>query len=294
MPPALHVADTCGCGTDLVVVDCTEMQDNEPYFELAPQDNESTLITEALAEQHASTPPTLEVQEEEDKPSSLVVAQMTSWLVILFAYSTISKIALKLVDCREIGNHRVAYYAPEYECFSGYNGWQYLLFPFIAAVCLFPGIVVLVTRYLGKESSKPAQSFQPRFWWFEGILMLRRLILTIFSVAPFSEDLRQALLTCGCIVILLIHTQWQPFSENRVNLCESLLLGLLVMISSLSILASHEVTTATLTPPAIHLSFQVDSSMTNDVISVLVLLPVPIVLFLIPWRYFRLALLAVP
>ena len=120
--------------------------------------------------------------------------------------------------------------------------------------------------------------------------MLRRLILTLFSVAPFSEDLRQGLLTCGCTVILLIHTQWQPFSENRVNLCESLLLGLLVMISSLSILASHEVTTAMLIPPAIHLSFQVDSSTTNDVISVLVLLPVPIMLFLIPWRYFRLTL----
>merc|ERR1712166_686954 len=154
------------------------------------------------------------------------------------------------------------------ECFSGYNGWQYLLFPFIAAVCLFPGIVVLVTRYLGKESAKPAQSFQPKFWWFEGILMLRRLILTFFSVAPFSEDLRQGLLTCGCTVVLLVHMQWQPFNENRVNLCESLLLGILVMISSLSILASHEV----------------DSSATNDVISVLVLLPVPIVLFLIPWR----------
>ena len=109
-------------------------------------------------------------------------------------------------------------------------------------------------------------------------------------MAPFSEDLRQGLLTCGCIATLLVHMQWQPFNKNRVNLCESLLLGLLAIISMLSFLALHEVNNATLIPPAIRLSFQVDASTTNDIISVLVLLPVPIVLFLIPWRYFRLAL----
>jgi hypothetical protein len=127
----------------------------------------------------------------------------------------------------------LAYYAPAYECYSSYNGWQYGVFLLVAAVCCFPFVVMLVVKY--DKSSKLARPFSTKFCLYEGVLMFRRLILIATYVSlPVSNEVRQGVLTCGCILFQLIHMQCQPFKDDQVNLCETILLTLLVVIATLS------------------------------------------------------------
>ena len=191
--------------------------------------------------------PVTEVDRPPEQPSigqptdSLHIAQTSLWLVVLFEYSTVSQVALKLVACRTFGDQWLAYYAPAYECYSSYNGWQYGAFLLVAAVCLFPVAVVVVTKQ--NKSSKLVQAFNRKFGWYEGVLMARRLILIAISISlPVSTELRQGLLICGCILATVIHIQCQPFKDERVNLCETILLTFLSVIAALSfVVAGREV-----------------------------------------------------
>ena len=155
----------------------------------------------------------------------------------LFQYSTIALVSLRLVDCQQFDQTLRAYYAPAYKCFSDYDpSWRYFVFVLVAAVVLFPGCVVFVAwkTMIADKPSFLTLPYTPRFWWYEGHLMFRRLVLIIFSVVPISNGTRQGLMICGCVVILCLHMQWRPFKDERVNTCETLMLVLLTMIAGLS------------------------------------------------------------
>ena len=164
------------------------------------------------------------------------------WLVLLFVYCPVSLVALQLLDCRKIGEHYLAFYATEYHCFSSYHGLQYLLFVLVLCVVLFPGLVVLDIwnhRRAGTDTNL-TYPFKEDFWWWEGMLMGRRLVLIVLSVLPISIVDRQALLTCACITICVIQVQCHPFLAERVNICEATVLFCLALISVLTSL-QHQV-----------------------------------------------------
>ena len=182
------------------------------------------------------------------KEDSQVVQQIwkeTVWLTALFTYSTVSDVALKLVDCIEIEQDYLLFHATSYKCFSSYHGLEYLVFLLVLLVLLFPLLVVVVTRKryleLKAENEAVAGVFKDTFWWWEGMLMARRLVLVILSVLPISLVERQALLACTCIVNLAAHLFCLPFNHDRVNTCESLILFVLSLISVVSML-KHQVT----------------------------------------------------
>ena len=184
-------------------------------------------------------------QPLDKRTNALRTSKTTLWLVVLFQYSSVSQAALKLVACRTFGEQKLAYYAPVYECFSSYNGWEYGVFVLVASVCCFPVVVVYVAIRDGEsnEPSKLTQSFRDDFQWYEGVLMFRRLILIGISFTVqvlVSNELRQGLLICGCISALYVQIQCQPFKDPRVNLCESTLLTLLVVIAALSFVVSNQ------------------------------------------------------
>ena len=204
------------------------------------QDSGSSNINEQLPLTEVDGSPE---QPNKSKPNDLLhVAQTSLWLVTLFEYSTVSQVALKLVACRTLGDERLSYYAPVYKCYSSYKGWEYAAFLLVAAVCLFPVAAVFVTKQ--NKSSMLAQAFNNKFYWYEGVLMSRRLILIAISFSlPVSNQLRQGLIGCGCILITVAHIQFQPFRDARVNLCETILLTLLSVIAVLSMVAGQEVST---------------------------------------------------
>ena len=180
-----------------------------------------------------------------DEPVTPVASKIWKdllWLVLLFIYSPVSLVTLQLLDCRKIGEHYLAYYATEYHCFSSYHGLQYLLFVLVLCVVLFPGLVVLDIwnhRRAGTDT-KLTYPFKEDFWWWEGMLMGRRLVLIVLSVLPISIVDRQALLTCACVMVLSLQVHCRPFLAERVNICESTVLFCLALISVLTTL-QHQV-----------------------------------------------------
>jgi hypothetical protein len=177
-----------------------------------------------------------------DEPVASKIWKDMMWLVLLFVYSPVSLVALQLLDCRKIGEHYLAYYATEYHCFSSYHGLQYLLFVLVLCVVLFPGLVVLDIwnhRRAGTDT-KLTYPFKEDFWWWEGMLMGRRLVLIVLSVLPISITVRQALLTCACIMVLSLQVHCWPFHSQSVNICESTVLFCLALISVLTML-QHQV-----------------------------------------------------
>ena len=168
--------------------------------------------------------------------------KLTLWLVLLFVYSTLTRVSLELVDCQRIGSTYLSYFATTYECFSDYRGWQYALFLLVFAVVVFPGVVTWHTRRESRagKTVRLAEPFKPEFCWWEGMLMTRRLVLTVISVLPIPLIQRQAMLACMCVVLAVIQTRCLPFKSSDVNDCESILMLFLAIISVLSML-KHQV-----------------------------------------------------
>ena len=140
--------------------------------------NSESLAGSEQKQQISALCETADVSDEDAQPETLSAAARiqiwkdTLWLATLFAYSTISETAIKLCTCRQIGNEYLAFYATEYECFDGYNGWQYPLFILLVGVVLFPFWVVLNTwNHVKAELPSPlAAPFKREWWWWEGPL----------------------------------------------------------------------------------------------------------------------------
>ena len=170
--------------------------------------------------------------------------KLTLWLVLLFVYSTATKVSLELIDCQKIGSNYLSYFAPTYECFSDYGGYQYVVFVLVFAVVIFPGVVTRYTWWQSRaglwETVPLSEPFKTEYCWWEGMLMTRRLVLTACSVLPITLIYRQAMMACICVAVLSIQTYCLPFKSSSVNLCESILMLFLAIISILSML-KHQV-----------------------------------------------------
>ena len=216
--------------------------------------------------------------------SKMRIWKLTLWLVLLFVYSTLTRASLELVACQRIGSKYLSYFATTYECFSDYGGWQYVLFLLVFAVTVFPGVVTWHTwRELraGKTAELLSEPFKPEFCWWEGMLMTRRLVLTVISVLPITLIQRQAMLACMCVVLAVIQTRCLPFKSSDVNDCESILMLFLAIISVLSML-KHQVIPFTMR--CIHTSLQVDDAAMKGCIIALTVLPVLVAACFVPWR----------
>lgn len=168
--------------------------------------------------------------------------QTMLWLAALFVYSPVSKTILKMVDCRTIGGTRLLYYAPTYKCYSGYGPWQYLVFFCLAAVLMFPGLVVF-RAWRNKQHSllcKLAQPYMSEYWFWGGVQAFRKLILILVSIIGWVtiQD-RRSLLACACVALLVLHVIYKPYVSMRVNRCETVQLLCLSMIAILSMLSDQ-------------------------------------------------------
>lgn len=203
---------------------------------------------------------------EEDPRKSFRIWRAMLWLVALFVYTSVSEVFIKLLSCREFGEIWLSYYAPQYHCFDDYHGWQYFLCFVVLLILAFPAVIVANTwrherevqadklKVAAKsiqidEDEAPkqrlslrrylAQPFTTPCWWWEGVLMFRRLMLVIFSVLPIDLVQRQALITIGCISIFGLHVYFLPFSNPGVNMCESTMLFILTIIAVLEMLKNQ-------------------------------------------------------
>merc|ERR1712190_686112 len=86
-------------------------------------------------------------------------------------------------------------------------------------------------------------SYRTRCWYYESVMMARRIVLLLVYAFPKSQQLLlRGIISFMCTVILAIHVTVQPFLEPINNYLETALLLLLCLISTLSTINGQGVT----------------------------------------------------
>ena len=121
-----------------------------------------------------------------------------------------------------------------------------LLLP-LAAV--FPILLLFVARQHDSEnvntsfaviSHQLRAAFQPSCWYYEAVLMFRRLLLATFATFVLDSSTSAFLLFATCSVFLLVHMSLLPFASQAVNRAESLMLWLLLLLSAVNVRFDHD------------------------------------------------------
>ena len=109
-------------------------------------------------------------------------------------------------------------------------------------------------------------AYRPRCYYYEEILMARRIVLLLVYAFPKAEQvLLRGIISFLCTIILAIHVKTQPFINPLNNWLETALLLLLCLVSTLSTISSETSTEAI--------------SITISILSALPLLPLPFLAF---------------
>ena len=196
------------------------------------------------------------------------------------------------------------WYAGEYEC---YNWWQIPFMILFVAILLFPFYIVVrlwtlkqdTMEYWNKKTglksirtielnpdkvahkrhrlySAFSSSYTNNCWWYESIMIGRRIVLISVYAFPKSDLLLlKCMLTFICGIIFGIHINYKPFKHKVNNYLESLLLVILFFISSLSTAATYQT---------------YSNQDIGDIIETLILICSILPLFPLPfliWRYWK-------
>eukprot|EP01083_Nonionella_stella_P284525 968693_1 len=204
-----------------------------------------------------------DMQKEVRKQNSLNFAQklrqnasQAAWNVFLISYITLCQSCINLFNCATVGDTRYLWYSGENECWVG--GVNRLIqsisvFTF-GLLCLFPIYIVfrlhkLSAHYknkhhLAKEEINDLRmkhavflaSYKSDCWYYEAVLMLRRIaLLLVYAFPKQRQILLRTIVSFMCTIILVIHVKLSPFVEPVNNHLETVLLLLLCLVSTLSI-----------------------------------------------------------
>ena len=87
-------------------------------------------------------------------------------------------------------------------------------------------------KYDTTKSSGICTFAKKRDLCWEGVINFRRMLMILLFTFINDSVIRQICLSVACFVILLIHMNFRPFSENTPNMVESVSLPLLLIISN--------------------------------------------------------------
>ncbi|KAL7752520.1 hypothetical protein RI367_002054 [Sorochytrium milnesiophthora] len=166
---------------------------------------------------------------------------------LLWAYIMFAKTAFNLISCTQIGNVYVLVRAPDIICGSPEHqpyqalGWVVIVtfvtgFPFI---CI--GLLLYARKRLQTQPNYPLvkelyKSYQPSLWYYEIVLTIRKLCLTLIDVFSTQTQVQHGVsLNIFFFFILVIQYITQPFTNRLFNRAEDFLLMLLLLIAGLSL-----------------------------------------------------------
>ena len=186
--------------------------------------------------------------------------------VFLFIIGKVLDTLLKMMSCQSVGTQSVHFYFGFEDCYQATFFVSIFMLMFIA---LSFGAVFLFARKLTEQQradpnrfiNKLSKRFKPRYWYWEYVLFVRRLVIAHFAVGS-SEMIEQ--LVFIVVMMMFIGIQWKltPFLSTETNQAEYVLLcGLPIVITAkiLSVLTEYAF-------PA-------------DFLSAMVLLPIPVMAF---------------
>jgi hypothetical protein len=170
--------------------------------------------------------------------------------ILLFCYTQATATCISYLTCVDVGSARVVFSAPTMDCRS--DTYRRYLIPVIIAFILYVIGFPLATftflwtrrRYLNDRSTITTaflqrwgplfQMYQPRAWYWQVTVLLRRAFFVILSVAlvddPHAKGLAFSLLN---VTSLLLQQLARPFSDAAINTAEILSHIILIWLSIL-------------------------------------------------------------
>ena len=184
----------------------------------------------------------LSSEQDTDPPSNRFYRAL--YYLALFSYETWSHQALQLLNCEDVGQHRVLTENPDVSCHS--TDYHHLKTTAIVIVILFvigfPMVLYLFLRRHHHRGVLHTETFRSKhgiayehyhvYWWQIEELVRRVCLIVLHVVAFDDEELRSWLLGCGCAVILILHLWYKPFHRTVTgvdgNKLETLSLSMLM------------------------------------------------------------------
>eukprot|EP01084_Bolivina_argentea_P160436 279377_1 len=154
----------------------------------------------------------------------------------LICIGQILYVSFKLISCRQIGNISVHYYFGSDRCY-GYI-WILSLIFVCSVTVLFLSLFVWIFQQRRKSKEidvdksyyELIRNYNDRYWYWEGVLFFRRLLISLIFIVFDEYDYLKTCLNIILIFYLYIHSNCNPFQVHDVNKFEFLSLGCLIAI----------------------------------------------------------------
>eukprot|EP01083_Nonionella_stella_P158863 517521_1 len=160
------------------------------------------------------------------------------WHSILIMLGAFLDKFFKILACRRVDSDAIGtvhFYAGSVHCYGG--EWVISLITVLLIIMFW----FAIWRHLYKMDPKKrnstksvtrnlTQSYKPRFWWWEFLLITRRISLAfVITFDYLSESFARYILLSILIFYLTVHVKYSPFKHGRVNYFETFCLVLLIL-----------------------------------------------------------------
>eukprot|EP01084_Bolivina_argentea_P173799 301072_1 len=199
----------------------------------------------------------------------------------LIVYIVLCNSCIKMFNCSKVDGKSWLWYAGENQCWDGgkNSAIQGIFLLLFLILCMFPFFMLYKlqkyrnnSRTRRKKYSAFVTSYRPRCWYYESVMMTRRIVLLLVYAFPKTQQLLlRAIIAIFCILILVIHVKVQPFLTPINNKLETILLFVLCMVSIFTLISSQS---SSLSKPL---------SITISSLSALPLVPLP----WLGWKYWK-------
>lgn len=160
--------------------------------------------------------------------------------LLLLCYSSITYTLMRLVACVDVAGGNRLYVDAEIEC---YTAEQIVIFVVLGVVGTLPFLLLLFRRTArSSESGSFANGILEvlespyRSLWWETVMISRRFALIAISAFGINIPFLQTILLCsGCMLVLGMHLQFQPYKNPVANSVETISLASLAVLSMLEI-----------------------------------------------------------
>ena len=192
----------------------------------------------------------------------------------LIIIGKILDILFKLLSCQQIGNLTVHFYFPSEECYG--TSWILALLSLLFVIITF-GLIFVRLRFM-TDSDRQSKTlhlhsiisrYKPQFYYWEGVIFIRRIIIAVFAVSV-SDIISKFIFMAIIMIFIQLQNVYNPFLVHAGNRMEQILLLFLLFIISTQIASDA-----------------MDYTFLNVVISLLIIIPLPLLLYFIYTLYKR-------
>jgi hypothetical protein len=81
------------------------------------------------------------------------------------------------------------------------------------------------------NTKKIAKMFRPTFWWYQSVILLRRVVVALIMNIIFSTLDKYLAISLANLAFLLLHTLLHPFTHFLDNVFETVSLSILCILS---------------------------------------------------------------